>query len=76
MGKQNVGKKLRMELDRVKESGLVPTEFENKAYLPFGSATKIIEKWEEEGKIACIERNVTPYVSRYIAINYASEETL
>jgi hypothetical protein len=45
--KMNIGKKVMIELQTVGEEGIVPSEFEKKNYLPWGSVTKHIQKWEE-----------------------------
>ncbi|MBU2052903.1 MAG: hypothetical protein V1788_01845 [Nanoarchaeota archaeon] len=66
MGKQNLGKKVMIELQMVGEKGIIPSEFEEKNYLtPWGIVTKQILKWEEQGKVTCIKRDVTPYISTY-----------
>jgi len=67
----NVGKKVMMKLNRVKQEGIIPSEFEEEIYLAFGSVKEQIEKLEKQGEVICIEKKRTPYISRYALIKYA-----
>ena len=76
MGGLNLGKKVRMELENVKGNGLVPSDFEKRTCLPWGRAIKLIQRWEQDGKIICIEKNASPYISRYVLTKYFSENII
>lgn len=69
----NVGKKTMMELDKVKEAGIIPSEFEKRNYLPWGCVTEQILKWKEKDKVICIKEGATPYISRYISSKYSQQ---
>ena len=73
MGKQNIGKIVMMELNKVGREGIIPSKFEEKNYLQWGSVTKQILKWEEQGKVLCIEKSITPYISKYVLTKYIQQ---
>jgi len=71
MGKINIGEKVMIELQKVGSEGIIPSKFERENYLPWGSVTQQIQKWEENGKVVCINKAVTPYISRFSLTKYA-----
>jgi len=72
MGKLNIGKKLDNALNEARNTGITPFEFEKGRNLPFGRIKKLMEKWEEKGKVTCIEKNRTPYLSTYALTKYTN----
>ena len=69
MGKQNIGKILMMGLQRSGVEGIVPYFFAKQNHMNDEPIVDKILYWENSGKVRCVERGRTPYVSRYVLVD-------
>ncbi len=73
MGKQNLGKILRMGLEEAGTEGIEPLEFSRAHYVESNQVVARILSWEKDGKVKCVKRGSAPYCSQYVLRKYRPE---
>lgn len=71
MDKKNLGKILNVALENAEANGIIPTQVLENKNPDWDQVRRTLSKWEETGKVICIQKRYPSNNGKYVLIKYS-----